>query len=127
MLLSANFRINLPEKPAPALVTAKEELEKYLSAVFGENKATEESVITLAVDDSLPEEGYRLRAQGQTLSIAGGSPRGTLYGAYALLRDVCGCRFFAKDTERVPSLPKLELEEGFELSARPAIKYRNVY
>ena len=49
------------EKPAPALVTAKEELEKYLSAVFGKNKATEESVITLAVDDSLPEEGYRLR------------------------------------------------------------------
>lgn len=126
MLLSANFRINLPEKPAPALVTAKEELEKYLSAVFGENKATEESVITLAVDDSLPEEGYRLRAQGQTLSIAGGSPRGTLYGAYALLRDVCGCRFFAKDTERVPSLPKLELEEGFELSARPAFEYRDV-
>lgn len=126
MLLTANFRINLPENPAPALVYAKEELEKYLSAIFG-NKSGDECAITLSVDCALPEEGYRLTARGQTLSVAGGSPRGTLYGAYALLRDVCGCRFFAKDTERVPSLDELELKEGFELSAKPAMEYRDVY
>lgn len=127
MLLSANYRINLPENPAPALVTAKGELEKYLSAVFGDNRAPEEIVITLAVDDTLPEEGYKLSVNGQSLSIAGGSPRGVLYGAYALLRDICGCRFFAKDTEKVPSLDKLELAEGFEVSSKPAYEYRDVY
>jgi hypothetical protein len=127
MLLTANFRINLPENPAPALVTAQDELQKYLSAIFGTGNAGTPAEITLSVDDTLPEEGYRLNAKGQTLSIAGGSPRGTLYGAYALLRDVCGCRFFAADTETVPSKPQLELDDGFELTGKPAYEYRDAF
>jgi hypothetical protein len=127
MLITANFRINLPENPAPALVTARDELQKYLSAIFGGAGAGTPAEIILSIDNTMPEEGYRLRAEGQTLSIAGGSPRGTLYGAYALLRDVCGCRFFAADTETVPSMPQMELDDGFELTGKPALEYRDVY
>mgnify|MGYP000857557294 FL=1 len=127
MLLSANYRIMLPENPHPALVYAKDELEKYLAKIFGENRAEDEVIITLGVDGTLPEEGYKLRVQGNNLFISGGSPRGTLYGAYALLRDVCGCRFYAKDTEKVPSLDKLGLKDGFELFDKPAFEYRDVY
>src|SRR5947208_14077892 len=36
----------------------------------------------------LASEGYVLRTRGPTLVIAGGRPRGTMYGVYSFLEDV---------------------------------------
>ena len=46
----------------------------------------------LAGDESLGDEGYVLRTEGERLIIAGGKRRGAMYGCYGLLEDVLGCR-----------------------------------
>ena len=128
MHITENFRVTLPDSAPPALAAARDELQKYLGLIFAGATGGPGVTIELALDRSLPEENYNLRAAGaDRLIIAGGSPRGTLYGAYAFLRDVCGCRFFAADTEFVPRLPVLELADDLNLDGGPAFEYRDVY
>ncbi len=127
MLITGNINVMLPESAPPALVTARDELEKYLGMCFSSPKNGTLTEIELLVDGTLSKEACKLRAAGSRLVITGGSPRGTLYGVYTLLRDVVGCRFFAADTEFVPELPPVELPNNFEMSAVPSFEYRDVY
>ncbi len=128
MLITENFRVTLPDAAPQALVTARDELQKYFSIIFAGTNDRTGVTIELALDSSLRGEGYNLRTEGgNRLIIASGSPRGTLYGVYALLRDVCGCRFFAADTEFIPRLPGLDLTDDFTLSGCPAYEYRDVF
>jgi hypothetical protein len=46
--------------------------------------------IHLTVDSRLPEEAFRLQAEGQTVQVAGGSPRGLIHGIGKFLRT---CRY----------------------------------
>ncbi len=50
----------------------------------------------------LGQEGYWLLTRGNCLVIAGGPPRGTLYGVYGLLEDHLGCRWFTPGREPHP-------------------------
>ena len=60
-------------------------------------------------------EGYLLRVTGEHLLIAGGQPRGVLYGVYAPLEDYLGWRGFAPDTSFVPQRKTIELAELIDL------------
>ena len=53
--------------------------------------------------DTLGAEGFRLRTVDERLVIAGGRPRGTLYGVYEVLDRYVGCRFFAVNETLVPT------------------------
>ncbi|MBI4604777.1 MAG: DUF4838 domain-containing protein [Planctomycetes bacterium] len=57
----------------------------------------------------LGQEGYVLRTKGAQLAIAGGRPRGTLYGVYSLLEDEVGCRWLTPDVSRIPKRDPLEV------------------
>ena len=78
------------------------------------------------------KEGYLLRVTGDHLIIAGGQPRGVLYGVYALLEDYLGCRWFAPDTSFIPQRKTIELAELIDLdpylapdvTGTPAFEYR---
>ena len=78
------------------------------------------------------KEGYLLRVTGDHLIIAGGQPRGVLYGVYALLEDYLGCRWFAPDTSFIPRRKTIELAELIDLdpylapdvTGTPAFEYR---
>ena len=72
---------------------------------------------------SLGKEGYILHTAGDRLVIAGGRPRGTLYGVYALLEDQLGCRWFAPDTTFVPKRESVELPR-LNITGKPAFEYR---
>ena len=72
---------------------------------------------------ALGKEGYVLRTVGERLVIAGGRPRGTLYGVYALLEDRLGCRWYAPDTTFIPERKTIELPE-LNVTGRPAFEYR---
>lgn len=76
--------------------------------------------------DGLGKEGYVIQATPSHLIIAGGEPRGTLYGVYGLLEDHLGCRWFTPGVSRIPKqatlaiaamkervVPKLEYREPF--------------
>jgi hypothetical protein len=78
----------------------------------------------VAVDwKALGKEGYLLRVVGDRLVIAGGQPRGTLYGVYALLEDHLGCRWFAPDTSVIPTSKTIELPR-LDVIGRPGFEYR---
>ena len=74
----------------------------------------------------LGEEGYVIRTRGKVLLIAGGSPRGTLYGVYGFLEDVLGCRWWSHTEEFVPKKAVIALRK-LNITARPAFSLHNLY
>jgi hypothetical protein len=72
---------------------------------------------------ALGREGYILRTQGAVLAIAGGRPRGTLYGAYSLLEDSLGCRWFTPQVSRIPKRARVVLRP-LNRTFVPRLEYR---
>jgi hypothetical protein len=137
-----DYRIALHRSATLAERHAAEELARFLreisSAVFAIEEtedpaklaaATIRVGIRAAVDiispveiDRLGSEGYILRSKGRTLAIAGGQPRGTLYGAYAFLEDL-GCRWFTPEVSRVPRRDLVRLR-SLDRTVVPPLEYR---
>jgi hypothetical protein len=61
------------------------------------------SPVGFSVEKSGPEE-LRIVARDNNIAIAGGRPRGTLYGVYKFLEDYLGIRFLTPDHTHVPPL-----------------------
>ena len=53
----------------------------------------------------LVAEELRLVVGDELIAIAGGQPRGTLYGVYTFLEDYLGVRFLTTDHTHVPPSP----------------------
>jgi hypothetical protein len=108
-------------KDAPANVKlAAQELRRYVYlrtgelATISENRtyANDRTSVSLMVDPALGAEGYRLKSDGQTLAISGGSEVAVLYGAYAFAEKL-GVRFYLHGDVvpdgKIPfALPKLD-------------------
>lgn len=71
-------------------------------------------------------EAWRCKLVGEQVVIAGGRPRGTLYGVYHFLEDVVGVHWWTPWAESVPSRPKIELAK-LDLAGEPAFSYREIY
>lgn len=74
--------------------------------------------------ETLGKEEYLLRVVGHHLVVAGGRPRGTLYGVYALLEQELGCRWFAPDTSLVPERRRIQVDR-LNVTGNPAFAYRD--
>jgi len=72
------------------------------------------------------EEEYEIVVRGRNVYVLGGEPRGVIYGVYALLEDVWGCRWLTPDCEVVPSPDALELPAEFSRREKPAMEYRDI-
>jgi hypothetical protein len=81
------------------------ELRRYLTQILGEQTGSA-SAIQLRVDASagLTDEGYSWHAKGNDVHLTAGGELGLVFGVYAFLRDVCGCRFcgLGPDGEFIP-------------------------
>jgi hypothetical protein len=75
---------------------------------------------------ALGDEEWVIRTVGADLLIAGGRPRGTLYGVYDFLERQVGCHWLDEDTEVVPAMPTLELP-ALKRRAQPAFWMRSIY
>ncbi len=74
----------------------------------------------------IPEgESCLLETKDQTLILAGGRQRGTMYGAFCFLEKL-GCRWFTADVARIPALRGLSVPPLHEMT-RPAFDYREVF
>jgi hypothetical protein len=71
-------------------------------------------------------ESYVLRTVDDDLVIAGGEPRGTLYGVYALLEDHLGCRWYTPDVSHIPSAATLRVPVLDETHT-PVLEYREPF
>ena len=76
--------------------------------------------------DALGEEGYAIRSRRGRIAIAGGEPRGTLYGVYGLLEDELGCRWFTPEVSHIPNTPSLRLA-ALDVSRVPSLEYREPF
>jgi hypothetical protein len=71
-------------------------------------------------------EDFALRSARNKLIIAGGRPRGTLYGVYTLLEENLGVRWFTPELEVVPQTNRIVLP-SFEQTHVPPLEYREIF
>jgi len=139
------YRIVVADDALPSTKHAAEELQRFLEQISGvklsiasdrEPLAQQEIILgqsahlralPVAIDlGALGKEGYVIRTAGDRLIIAGGAPRGDLYGVYGLLEDHLGCRWFAPGVSRIPQRPRLTLGEIHQQQT-PLLEYREPY
>lgn len=93
--------------------------------IIGKNCLTGEMGINPEID-ALGDEGFLIRTVEDTLVIAGGRQRGTLYGVYTFLEDYLGCRWYTPDVSSIPRRTKLEVPE-IDLAKTPAFRIREAF
>ena len=124
----------------PAEKTAAEELRKYLQKITGVRlPLVKDSTPPTACEfiigrtgrelkadvGRLSHDGFAIARRGRCTAIEGICARATLYGVYAFLETYCGCRFFARDCERVPQ-GELHLPAIIDDACSPALSFRDV-
>ncbi len=94
-------------------------------------------------DAPLAEEEFRIRtrppsrahhrgarlltgSQVPVIRIVGGGKRGALYGAYAFLEDVLGCRWFTSKVSKIPVRKTIRIG-SLDIHQEPAFEYREPY
>ncbi len=70
---------------------------------IGAGQAMRSSSVGFEVE-SLGDEGLRIQVKQDNIAIAGGRPRGTLYGVYEFMERYLGVRFLTFDHTYVPTL-----------------------
>jgi hypothetical protein len=95
------------------------------------------------VDDRIPaerehrsplgEEEFRIRSYRArspvtlpVIEISGGGKRGALYGCYAFLEDVLGCRWYTAKISRIPRKRTIVFQP-LNIHQKPAFEYREPY
>jgi hypothetical protein len=142
----SSYTIVVADDASPSTRHAAEELQTFLEQMTGaklpiasdKTPATANEIVLGKTNsrlaaispkiefDSLGLEGYVIRTVGAKLVIAGGEPRGTLYGVYGLLEDHWGCRWFAPGVSRIPQAKQLPLPSIDERKT-PILEYREPF
>ena len=78
------------------------------------------------VESDLREDGFRIRAAGEHITITASSSRGVLYGVYRFLELFCNFHCFQKDIETIDTMETLEIELE-EICEEPAFECRDAY
>ncbi len=79
------------------------------------------------VDTTGFEKGeYIIRTNNGQLLIAGGKPRGTLYGVIGLLSDQLGCRWYTPGFSKIPKLEKVVIKD-LDIREKPVFEYREAW
>jgi len=141
----SEYIIVVAKNAIPSERYAAEELQRYLERISGAKlpiitddvEIEEREIIlgdnehlrklNLGIDFSkLGEEGFVLKTHESYLIIAGGKPRGTLYGVYTFLEEKLGIRWFTPEVEYIPKKSTVEVPELDETQL-PAFEYREVF
>jgi len=131
----SRYRIVIPANAIASERYAAEELQRYIEKISGAKlpivTATDKPTdyeIRLGDNTQAPRsaDAFTICTGRNRLVIAGGRPRGTLYGVYALLEERLGVRWFAPDCESVPKLTRVTLPSLDETQV-PPLEYREVF
>lgn len=72
------------------------------------------------------KEEYIIRTKDDALVIAGGEPRGTLYGVLGFLSNQLGCRWYTKDVVKIPQLQNIAIQ-AVDVREKPVFEYREAW
>jgi len=89
----------------------------------GRSAAMKASPAGFDVADLGPED-LRIVITADNVAIAGGQPRGTLYGVYTFLEDYLGVRFLSPDHTHVPRVPGRLPVGPIDRTYHPPLEYR---
>jgi Domain of unknown function (DUF4838) len=73
------------------------------------------------------EEALRIRVDGKNIAIAGGRPRGTLYGVYEFFERYCGVRFLTSDHVYFPDAASRAPLRPVDFTYDPPFSFRWSY
>lgn len=141
----SDYRVILSRDASPSEKRAAAELKRYIKEISGAvlTDAPDGAIIpakAVLIGDSqalrslrtgidfgaLGDEGYVITIQGDRLIIAGGRRRGTMYGVYAFLEDVLGCRWYSSKVTKCPKMSNIALD-SLDITGKPAFEYRDVF
>jgi len=74
--------------------------------------------------DGFDEEDLRIVIRDNNIAIAGGKPRGTLYGVYQFLEDYLGLRFLTTDHTYVPKIGEWRIVGPVDRFYHTPLKFR---
>lgn len=128
--------IILMERPGKPMQRGAEEIQSAIQAMtgarlrveaFGEGSHTMSRMIMIrdGVSGYGPEE-YSIHVDDQLVLITGGGTRGALYGCYAFLEDVLGCRWYTRTISKYPRKANIHVPR-MQVRERPAFEYREPY
>jgi hypothetical protein len=134
---SQRVQIVLPADAGTNQQRAAEVLREHLAMMLptepdvGAARADADIHILLDPPDSdvdrvaLGPDGFHLAVAGNEATIVGGSEKGTIYGAYALLEDL-GFRLWTPGALHVPPSRRIQLAEGARTEI-PSIEFREAF
>lgn len=128
----SDYSIWLAPDAIPAERRAADELQTYIEQMTGAKLAIEATArpagsrIRLEPLSGAGAEQFSWKLDGRDLVIAGGRPRGVLYGVYTLL-DQWGCRWYTRDVSRIPKLRNLRVSDLSGRLQGPAFEYREPF
>ena len=134
----SDYAIGVSKNASAAELLAASDLSKYLEQMSGailplNGDVWPEKTIVVAVDSTIPGEGYRIRADGSRIYVEGGRGRSVLYGVYDLL-DRLGCRWLAPSfnhyqgvAELVPKKATIEIDLSTPVVEKPVLAIRKLY
>ncbi len=96
-----------------------DELERWRSAVAEASAAKSRPAANNEYYDNV-----RIILRDTNIAIAGGRPRGTLYGVYTFLEDYLGVRFLTIDHTHVPPVGAWRVVGPLDRSYRPPMSFR---
>ncbi|MCC6591077.1 MAG: DUF4838 domain-containing protein [Bryobacterales bacterium] len=133
---ASEYKIWIPVSAIPSEVRAAEELQRYVEAMSGAKlevvrgerrpKAKLVRLDSREAPRNAGSEGFIIKADGKDLVIAGGRPRGTMYGVYTLL-DQLGVRWYTKEVTKVPKLGTVKIAKLDGQLQQPAFEYREPF
>ena len=91
---------------------------------IGSSQAMRSGNVGFSVDD-FGEEDLRIVVRDGNIAVAGGRPRGTLYGVYTFLEDYLGVRFLTHDHTHVPPVGDSRVVGPVDRSYQPPLEYRH--
>ena len=131
------WRISVYAEAIPAEKHAAAEFQRLFREATGIDLplggSTDESARSVRIGKGaadtadLGDEGLRVVVGTDTLAIAGGQPRGTLYGVYQFMEDGLGIRFLTHDHTHIPAgAAEAEIPRG-EYTCVPPFSFRWSY
>jgi hypothetical protein len=141
---TSSYSIVIPEKAKPWEQYAAEELSKYIEKMSGaklpvvvdNSRESEYEFILGASNKRLKSmdikfdskkwgvNGFTLKTKDRKIIIAGGNPRGVIYGVLDVL-DKWGIRFFNEDITRIPEHKTLILS-NLDETVKPSFSIRDI-
>ena len=115
--------VHITSSNEPTALHAAEELAKYLQKK-GVVICEDGFAILVAVDPSCAQDGYKIEADENGMTIKGDNV-GVLYGVYNFLEKFAGIRFFTPTLEVCPK-GDIEIPFGTVLEYEPAMKARRL-